>query len=71
MPEDEGTHAAADGVDSLWRSLGLPGRLRDVNVPEEGLEVFASATLRDRDVATNTRQVLVACLIMAVLRQAR
>ena len=71
MPEDEGTHAAADGVDSLWRSLGLPDRLRDVNVLEEGLEVVASATLRDRAIATNTRQVLVACLIMAVLRQAR
>ena len=32
MPEDEGTHAAADGVDSLWRSLGLPDRLHSAIV---------------------------------------
>ena len=70
MSDDEAAKAAADGVESLRRSLGLPGRLRDVNVPEEGLELIASATLHDRALATNPRPVSDAGPIMTVLRKA-
>ena len=68
MTDDEAAHAAADGVESLRRSLGLPDRLRDVGVPEEGLELIASATLHDRALATNPRPVNDAGPIMTVLR---
>ena len=68
MTDDEAAHAAADGVESLRRSLGLPDRLRDVGVPEEGLELIASATLHDRALATNPRPVTDAGPIMTVLR---
>ena len=70
MTDEEAALAAADGVESLRRSLGLPARLRDVGVPEEGLELIASATLHDRALATNPRPVHDAGPIMTVLRQA-
>src|SRR5262249_57077513 len=37
--------AAADAVAQLCRQLGLPARLRDVDVPQEGLAAIAAATL--------------------------
>ena len=70
MTDGEAAHASADGVESLRRSLGLPDRLRDVGVPEEGLELIASATLHDRALATNPKPVADAGPIMTVLRQA-
>ena len=70
LTDDEAAHAAADGVEGLRRSLGLPERLRDVGVPEDGLELIASATLHDRALATNPRPVTDAGPIMTVLRQA-
>jgi len=60
--------AAADAVEDLRDSLGLPNRLRDVGVPEEGLELIASATLQDRSLATNPTPVTDAGPIMSVLR---
>jgi len=62
--------AAADGVDQLCRTLGLPQRLRDVGVPEEGLELIAAATLHDRSLATNPKPISDAGPIMSVLRDA-
>ena len=70
MSDESAGHAAADAVDSLCRQLGLPARLRDVGVPDEGLELIASATLHDRGLATNPKPVFDAGPIMQVLRQA-
>ena len=70
LSADEAAQAAADGVEALRRSLGLPDRLRDVGVPEDGLELIASATLHDRALATNPRPVSDAGPIMSVLREA-
>lgn len=68
MTDDEAAFAAADSIENLRRSLGLPDRLRDVGVPEDGLELIASATLHDRALATNPRPVVDAGPIMTVLR---
>ena len=62
--------AAADAVAALCRTLGLPSRLRDVDVPEAGLERIAQATLHDRGLATNPTPVSDAAPILQVLRQA-
>jgi len=62
--------AAADGVDRICRDLKLPERLRDVGVPEDGLELIAAATLHDRSLATNPKLVDNAGPIMSVLRDA-
>ena len=68
MTDLDAALAAADAVEELRISLGLPGRLRDVGVPEEGLELIAAATLQDRALATNPRPVTDAGPIMTVLR---
>jgi alcohol dehydrogenase len=48
----------------------MPSTLREVGVPEEGLEFIASATLHDRSLATNPKPVSDAGPIMSVLREA-
>ena len=68
MSDLEAAMAAADAVEDLRVSLGLPGRLRDVGVPEEGLELIAAATLHDRALATNPSPVHDAGPIMTILR---
>ena len=70
LTEEEAGLAAADRTDGLCRELGIPRRLRDAGVPEEGLELIASATLHDRGLATNPKPVHDAGPIMEVLRQA-
>jgi alcohol dehydrogenase class IV len=62
--------AAADAVAQLCQQLGLPARLRDVDVPQEGLEAIAAATLHDRALATNPRPITEAEPILQVLREA-
>ncbi len=63
-------HAAADAVAALCQTLGLPSRLRDVDVPEAGLERIATATLHDRGLATNPQPIVDAAPILHVLREA-
>tara|TARA_B100000586_G_scaffold91819_1_gene65397 strand:- start:380 stop:1102 length:723 start_codon:yes stop_codon:yes gene_type:complete len=68
MSDHSAALAAADAVEDLRNSLGIPGRLRDVGVPEEGLELIAAATLHDRSLSTNPSPVTDAGPIMSVLR---
>jgi len=70
MTAEEAGLAAADAVAKLCRDLEMPATLRDVGVPEEGLELIASATLHDRGLATNPKPVSDAGPIMTVLRDA-
>ena len=68
MNDHEAALSAADAVEERRNALGLPGRLLDVGVPEEGLELIAAATLKDRSLATNPTPVSDAGPIMQVLR---
>ncbi len=70
MTDEDAGLAAADAVDGLCRELELPRTLREVSVPEEGLEYIATATLQDRSLSTNPKQVVDAGPIMEVLRAA-
>lgn len=70
MTAEEAGLAAADAVARLCRDLDMPETLRDVGVPEDGLEFIAAATLHDRGLATNPKAVSDAGPIMAVLRSA-
>ena len=67
--EDAGL-AAADAIARLCSELNMPETLREVGVPEDGLEFIAAATLHDRGLATNPKPVSDAGPIMAVLRRA-
>lgn len=62
--------AAADAVAALARSLGLPSRLRDVGVPEEGLDAIAQATMLDRQLPSNPRPIAGPADLLPVLRAA-
>lgn len=62
--------AAADAVAEFTRALGMPTRLRDVDVPEDGLARIATATLQDRSLASNPKPIYNTEPIMQVLRAA-
>jgi maleylacetate reductase len=49
--------AAADVVAGLIAALGLPGRLRDVGVREDQLDLIARESMHDRWVHTNPRRI--------------
>ena len=70
LSDEEAGLAAADAVDRLCRQLKIPATLREVGVPEEGLELIAAATLHDRALATNPKPIADAGPIMTVLRAA-
>jgi maleylacetate reductase len=48
---------AADVVAGLIAGLGLPGRLRDVDVKEEQLDRIAELSMHDRWIHTNPRKI--------------
>ena len=70
MTDEEAGLAAADAVDELCRQLELPRTLREVGVPEDGLEYIATATLQDRSLSTNPKTITDAGPIIEVLRAA-
>jgi alcohol dehydrogenase class IV len=70
MSSEQAGLAAADAVAELCRTLDLPQRLREVDVPEDGLAAIASATLHDRGLATNPKPITDAAPILEVLRAA-
>ncbi len=70
MTDEEAGLAAADAVDELCRELELPRTLREVGVPEDGLEYIATATLQDRSLSTNPKPVVDAGPIIEVLQAA-
>ena len=70
MTDEEAGLAAADAVEGLCRDLELPRTLREVGVPEDGLEYIATATLQDRSLSTNPKPILDAGPIMEVLHAA-
>ena len=45
MTDEDAGLAAADPVNALCLELGLPRTLREVDVPEDGLEFIAASTL--------------------------
>lgn len=70
MSAEQAGLAAADGVAQLCRELGLPESLREVGVPEQGLENIAAASMHDRGLATNPMPIFDPGPIMRVLRDA-
>lgn len=62
--------AAADIVQALVASLGLPGRLRDANVPRELLPRIADESMLDMWIPTNPRPINKASEVLALLEAA-
>lgn len=55
MPEKEAADRGIDAVVDLNRRIGIPARLRDCNIPEEGLAKLAEKAFADSCHATNPR----------------
>ena len=70
MSDLEAGTAAADEVDQLNGRLGLPQRLRDVGVPEEGLILLAEDTMQDRQIYFNPKPIERKEQVLKILRNA-
>jgi len=57
MDDDQAARAAADGVESTYRGVGLPLRLQDVGVPRDGIRQIAEDSMTDFGLHRNVRPV--------------
>jgi alcohol dehydrogenase class IV len=57
MSDEQAGHAAIAVLRALIKELGLPTRLREVGVPQEGFNRLVAGTMVDLVVATNPRSV--------------
>ena len=70
MSAEEAGLAAALGFVQLCRELKMPATLRQVGVPEDGLELIAAATLHNQALATNPKPITEVGPILKLLRDA-
>ena len=70
LSEEDAARAAADAVWELTRQIGLPQRLREAGVPEEGLAAAADLSLSDGSIVYNPRPVFEAEEVLALYREA-
>ena len=70
MSDEEAGEAAANAVWELTKSMGVPQKLRDVGVPEEGLEEASEMCLYDGSVVYNPKPVFEAEEVLGVYKKA-
>ena len=57
MDDLQAADAAADAIESLFKDLGMPVRLSEVGVPEEGIDVIAADAMTDFGLHRNVRKI--------------
>ena len=70
MSDTEAGEAAANAIWELTKKIGLPQRLRDVGVPEDGLEECADASLYDASMVYNPKTITEAQEVLGVYKKA-
>jgi len=70
MSEEEAGTAAANTIWELTKKMGVPQKLRDVGVPEEGLEEASEMCLYDGSVVYNPKPVFESEEVLAVYKEA-
>ena len=70
MSDEAAAELAARSVDEFILGLGMPHRLRELEIPEEDLPEIADLVLGDRGCLTNAIPVTEASQVMEVLRRA-
>lgn len=70
MSDEAAAELAARSVDDFVLGLGMPHRLRELEVPEEDLQDIAELVLTDRGCRTNAIPITDAEQVMEVLRRA-
>ena len=68
--DDEAAELAADAIAGFFEAIGLPGALRDVGVPEDGIAEIAQDAMTDFGLHRNVRPVASVEELEAVLRNA-
>ncbi len=57
LPEKEAAKRAPDFIEDFYRSLGMPVRLRDAGIPQQGIERIAQDAMVDFYLHQNARKV--------------
>lgn len=70
LSDKEAAGAAVEAVQDLVKRIGLPQKLREVDVPEEGLEEAADYSLADGSIVYNPRLVTDSEEVLEVYRAA-
>jgi aldehyde dehydrogenase (NAD+) len=70
LSDEEAARAAADAIWELTRRMGLPQRLREAGVMEEGLAAAADLSLSDGSIVYNPRPVFEVEEVLAIYREA-
>jgi aldehyde dehydrogenase (NAD+) len=70
LPDLEAGKKAADAVWQLTKTIGLPQKLREVGVPENGLATAADLSLSDGAIVYNPRMVMDSEEVLEVYREA-
>ena len=70
MDDDQAARLAADEVEQTYRKVGLPWRLRDVGVPEEGVHQIAEDAMTDFGLHRNVRPVSDVAELEGLLQEA-
>jgi alcohol dehydrogenase class IV len=69
VPEKEAARRAPDFIDEFYRRLGLPVRLRDVDIPQRDLERIAQDAMGDFYLHQNARKVKDPSELLELLEQ--
>lgn len=70
MSDAEAGEAAADAMWDLTRKIGVPQKLSEVGVPEDGLEAVADMTMSDGGIVNNPRMVTDSSEVLEMLKEA-
>ncbi len=70
MDEAAASAAASEAIADTFGELGMPLRLRDVGVPQEGIELIAEDAMTDFALHRNIRPVKEASELAELLREA-
>src|SRR4030043_1362145 len=70
VSQDEAGEVVADKIIEFTKKLGLPQRLRDVGVPEEGLKECSELTLSDGAIVYNPKPIFDPAEILKVYQKA-
>jgi alcohol dehydrogenase class IV len=69
LPERESAKRACDFFEEFYRKLGMPVRLRDAQIPQEGIEKIAHDAMGDFYLHQNARKVKHESELVELLRQ--
>jgi alcohol dehydrogenase class IV len=57
MDDRQAAATSADAIEALFKGLGLPVRLSEVGVPDEGVDLIAADAMTDFGLHRNVRKI--------------